>query len=126
MIPNRYTGMQRRLACAIGVCAILVASPGCGLEVGAVYPGFGYEDYPPDEYIATTEPVYFEGRPSYWYGDRWYYRQGGRWSHYDREPPGLYQRRMQGPPVRHTYEPYRGRPGPAPAAHFGGRPGGRR
>jgi hypothetical protein len=115
--------MLRRLVYAVGIGATFVASAGCGLEVGATYPGIGYDDYPPDGYIATTEPVYFDGRPTYWYGGRWNYREGGRWSHYDREPPGLYQRRMQGPPVRRTYEPSRGRPA---AAHFGGRPGGRR
>ena len=98
----------------MAVSATLVASTGCGLEVGAVYPGIGYEDYPSDEYIATTEPVYFEGRPAYWYGNRWYYREGRRWNHYEAEPAGLYQRRMQGPPARRTYEPSRGRPGRAP------------
>jgi hypothetical protein len=121
------TRMFLRLACAVGMGATLAVTAGCGLEVGATYPGIGYDDYPPDGYIATTEPVYFEGRATYWYGDRWYYRDGARWNHYDREPPGLYQRRMQAPPMRHTYEPSRGRPRAAPPArNFGGRAGGRR
>jgi hypothetical protein len=107
-------GMFRRLACAVGMSTTLVATAGCGLEVGVVYPGMGYGDYPPDEYIATTEPMYFDGRATYWYGGRWYYRDGGRWNHYDREPRGLYQRRMEGPPVRRTYEARGGRPGAPP------------
>ena len=127
MSQVRRAGTILRLACAVGIGTMLVATAGCGLEVGATLPGMGYDDYPPDGYIATTEPVYFEGRPSYWYGNRWYYREGGRWNHYEREPHGLYQRRMQAPPVRRTYEPPRGRPGPGPApGRFGGRPGPRR
>ena len=117
MSLGNQTRMLRRFACAVGLSAMLAATPGC-------IPFIGYDDdYPPDAYIATTAPVYFEGRPMYWYGNRWSYREGGRWNHYDREPAGLYQRRMQGPPVRRTYEPPRGRPA---AGHFGGRPGGRR
>ena len=89
------------------------------------YPAGYYDDYPPDAYIATTEPVYFEGRAAYWYGGRWYYRDGGRWGHYDREPPALYQRRMQAPPVRRTYEePWRGRPPGRSNEHPAGRSGG--
>ena len=107
-------GMLRRLACRVGMSAALLGTAGCGLEVGAVYPEMGYSDYPSDAYVATTEPVYFDGRATYWYGGRWNYRDGGRWNHYDREPAGLHQRRMQGPPVRRTYEARGGRPGAAP------------
>lgn len=105
------------------VSAAWVASVGCGVEM-ATYPGAAYDDdYPPDAFIATTEPIYFEGRPSYWYGGRWHYREGGHWHHYDREPRGLFERRTQGLPMRHRYEPPINRrpelapvrPGPAPA-----------
>jgi hypothetical protein len=58
---------------------------------------------PPAEYIATTEPVYFEGRPAYWYGDRWYYRDGGSWRHYRDEPAHLRNYRRQHVPVRQYY-----------------------
>jgi hypothetical protein len=45
---------------------------------------------PPPEYIATTEPVYFEGHASYWYGNHWVWRdEHGAWAHYDHEPPFL-------------------------------------
>jgi hypothetical protein len=91
MSLGNQTRMLRRFACAVGLSAMLAATSGC-------LPFIGYDDYPPDAYIATTAPVYFEGRPMYWYGNRWSYREGGRWNHYDREPAGLYQRRMQGPP----------------------------
>lgn len=118
------TRMLRRMALTIALGASVVATSGCGgMEMDADYPvgdnggyGAGYGDYPPDSYIATTEPVYFGGYPSYWYGGRWYYQNGGRWNHYDREPAGLYQRRMQGLSGRHTYES---------GGHYGGRASGR-
>jgi hypothetical protein len=109
---------------------MVAASTACTWGVGVGYPaapGAYYDDYPPDAYIATTEPVYFEGHAAYWYGNRWYYRDGARWSHYDREPPVLYQRRMQAPPVRRTYEqPWRGRPPGRSNEHPAGRSGGHR
>jgi hypothetical protein len=90
--------------CALSAGGALVG--GCALEPEPGYPGEeGVYGYPPDDYLATTDPVYFDGRASYWYGGRWNYREGGRWNHYGHEPRGLYQRRMQGLPRRHMYEP---------------------
>jgi hypothetical protein len=102
--------------------AVVVAGAGCEMGVG-YSGGYGgeYYDYPPDAYIATTEPIYFDGRANYWYGGQWYYRgAGGRWSHYDHEPPALYQRRMQGGPVRHNFEHVTARPAPRAPARSGG------
>ncbi len=56
--------------------------------------------YPPDAYIATATPVYFEGRAAYWYGDRWYYRDGGHWRNYHSEPAYLHSYRARAVPVR--------------------------
>ena len=102
------TRLLRRVGRASGLAALLVTNQACGLEVEAAYPSGAYDDYPPDAYIAATEPVYFEGHAAYWYGNRWYYRDGGRWGHYDREPAFLYQRRLQGVPRQRVYEPNRG------------------
>jgi hypothetical protein len=116
--------MLRRMAFTVALAATAVVTAGCGgleMEGGADYPvgdDGAYGDYPSDAYIATTEPVYFNGYASYWYGNRWYYQNGGRWNHYDREPAGLYQRRMQGAQRRRTYESHA-------AGHSTGR-GGRR
>ena len=118
--------MLRGIACAVALGATAMATAGCGFEVGPEYPGGYYEDYPPDAYIATTDPVYFDGHAAYWYGNRWYYRDGARWSHYDREPAGLYQRRMQGSARRRTYEPSGGRPAGHSSGRSGGRSGGHR
>jgi hypothetical protein len=103
------TTMLRRIACALALGVTLASTAGCGVEVGADYPGGEYDAYPPDAFVATTTPVYFEGHATYWYGGHWNYRDGNHWAHYDREPPALYQRRMQAPPVRRAYEAPRGR-----------------
>lgn len=50
---------------------------------------------PSPAFVATTEPTYYDGRPAYWYGNRWRYRQGGAWAHYRREPAPLHAARMQ-------------------------------
>jgi hypothetical protein len=105
----------------------LLAAGATGCEVGVAYPVADDGDVPPAAFIATTEPVYYEGHAAYWYHDRWYYRDGARWSHYDREPPALAQRRAQAAPRQRVYEaPRRAAPArsaPRPAA---GREGGRR
>jgi hypothetical protein len=63
------------------------------------------EVVPPAEYIATAEPVYYEGHAAYWYGNRWYYRNGGGWGHYEGEPAFL--------------RGVRGRPGWGARYHYG-------
>src|SRR5208282_3471933 len=122
----KRTNPIRSSVCAIALGAMLVASVGCDAEVvGADYPAGYYGDYPPDAYIATTEPVYYEGNAAYWYGGFWYYRgPGGRWNHYGSEPAGLHARRIQAAPGRRAYES-RGR-GRAVFHGGGGRGGGHR
>jgi hypothetical protein len=66
---------------------------------------FAQWDPPPDEYIATSEPVYYEGHPAYWYNGHWFWRdEHGGWGHYDREPPFLADRRARFAPVRRSWE----------------------
>ncbi|MGA7119169.1 MAG: hypothetical protein WBY94_03680 [Polyangiaceae bacterium] len=97
-------GLFRSLACAVALGGVVVVTSACDVGlVGAGYP-VGYGEYP-DGCIATTDAVYYNGYPSYWCGGLWYFRgEGGRWGHYDREPPGLYGRRGEGFPARRTYE----------------------
>jgi hypothetical protein len=59
---------------------------------------------PPAWFIATTSPVYFEGHPSYWYGNRWHYRQGRTWHTYREEPRFLREHRERRPGHRHSYK----------------------
>jgi hypothetical protein len=64
--------------------------------------------YPPAAYIATAQPIYFEGRPAYWYNNHWYYRDRGSWGYYHDEPPGLREHREHGY-GRYHYEGHGGR-----------------
>jgi hypothetical protein len=112
------TNRFRSTLCMFALVTSGVAAVGCAMEAGASFPGIAVESYPPDGYIATTEPVYYEGHATYWYGGNWYYRDGNRWSHYDREPPPLQQRRVQAAPMRRSYTPSRTRP----IANTAGRP----
>ena len=60
---------------------------------------------PPAEWLATTTPVYFEGRAAYWYGGRWFYRDGNAWGYYRDEPGFLRDYRVRRPePERRYYE----------------------
>ncbi len=122
MIANVLLNAWSKLFLASTLVAVTVLGSGCSVGVvgDADYPPGAYDDYPPDAYIATADPYYFDGRATYWYGNRWYYRDGNRWGHYDHEPPALYQHRMQAPPARRSYEPYRGHAAPARGVSRGG------
>jgi hypothetical protein len=89
-----------KVARALGVVAIS-AAPACYAEVDPD-PAF----YPPPSYVATVDPVFYDGHAVYWYGGHWAYRDGvGRWSYYRSEPAFLARRRgVAGPPRRPVYE----------------------
>jgi hypothetical protein len=58
---------------------------------------------PPPEYIATTPPAYYQGRPCYFYDGYWHFRdQRGTWRYFREEPRFLAERRVREPP-RHIY-----------------------
>ncbi len=85
-------------AAALSVMVLGTSAAGCGAEI-AVEPAF----YPPPSFIATTAPVYYEGRPAFWYNERWYFRTPTGWAYYRAEPKYLYeQRTIYGPPA-HAY-----------------------
>lgn len=59
---------------------------------------------PPPVFVATTQPVYYEGHASYWYGNRWHWRDGHGWHVYSSEPGYLRDHRGHAPPPRPHYE----------------------
>ena len=64
-------------------------------------------DYVPPS-VTTYPSTVYEGRTVYYYGDRWYYRDGGRWAYYRNEPPVLYRQRtyvQAAPPAPRVYAP---------------------
>jgi hypothetical protein len=88
-----------RVSKAVSVMGVLVA---VGLVSGSS--SAQVVVYPPAEYVATAEPVYYEGHAAYWYGDRWYYRDAHGWQYYHGEPGYLRDWRARGPVYRRYYE----------------------
>jgi|HubBroStandDraft_1064217.scaffolds.fasta_scaffold1395950_1 hypothetical protein len=41
---------------------------------------------PPPAYVASYEPIYYNGHAHYLYRDRWLYRDHAAWRGYDHEP----------------------------------------
>jgi hypothetical protein len=70
--------------------------------------------YPSASFVATEEPIYYNGQASYYYGGRWFYRDGGRWGFYRSEPSYLRQ-------YRSTHPAYGTRGGARGGARGGGR-----
>ena len=80
--------MLRGAVCAGVITAGLAAAPALAqLEVRVS---------PPAWFIATNQPEYYEGHASYWYGNRWHYREGRTWHTYREEPSVLRERRTRG------------------------------
>jgi hypothetical protein len=48
---------------------------------------------PPSAYVASYEPIYYNGFAHYWWRDHWYYRDHGSWHWWDREPAFLHDHR---------------------------------
>jgi hypothetical protein len=46
--------------------------------------------YPPASYVASYEPVYYNGYAHYYYNNNWYYRDHGAWRGYAVEPGYLH------------------------------------
>ena len=76
---------------AAGAVALGVSlASGCGYEEPV---GYATVTSVPAN-IGTYPNVVYEGHPTYYYGNRWWYRGGdGRWLYYRNEPAALYRRR---------------------------------
>lgn len=78
---------------------IMLAASGCygyDYSVGAApVTGAEIEVGPPGVEIETAPQVYYEGHPTYWYGNRWYYRRGSTWHSYRSEPAYLQEHRRR-------------------------------
>ena len=88
--------MNRALVRFSKKCALALASVGmlAGLSLVAPREASAQEDvYPDDAYLATAEPVYYNGFAHYFYHNHWYYRDHGAWRGYDHEPGFLHDRR---------------------------------
>jgi hypothetical protein len=85
--------LLKGVACSGALAVLLGATP--ALAQVEIHIG------PPAWFIATSRPVYHQGRAAYWYGNHWVYRERGEWHQYRDEPPELREHR-RGP--RQHYE----------------------
>jgi len=90
--------MKRRL---LLLCAGAVVAS-C-LSAAPATAGVSISIHPPSVYIATSRPVYYQGRATYWYQGRWHYRNGRNWRTYNAEPRYLRDYRRHSEPERHYY-----------------------
>jgi hypothetical protein len=90
--------MKRTLVSTLGVLCVAAITSCVAVPVGGEM-----DVYPPDAYIATATPMYFEGRAAYWYGGRWCYRDGGGWHAWREEPGHLREARVRAEPARQYY-----------------------
>jgi len=94
--------MTRTLATILKKVACVGLLAACLSSVPARAQDFGY---PPADWLATTTPVYFEGRPAYFWNGHWFYRNGGGWGWYHDEPGYLRDwRGAHREPERRFYE----------------------
>jgi hypothetical protein len=96
---NRITATALKGFVSVPAAGWLAAA----LLVGA--PAAAQWDPPPSEFIATTEPAYYEGHAAYWYNGHWFWRdEHGAWSHYEQEPRYLADRRAHFSPARRSWQ----------------------
>jgi hypothetical protein len=82
--------MNRTIACITASTALLLSVVVYSRDSGAqtvVVEG------PPSAYVASYEPIYYNGWAHYWWRDHWYYRDHGAWHWWDKEPAFLHDHR---------------------------------
>jgi hypothetical protein len=58
---------------------------------------------PPSFYVASYEPMYYNGFAHYWWRDHWYYRDHGAWRWWEHEPGFLHDHRGEWEHHRHGW-----------------------
>lgn len=111
-----------------GIAGALLAVAGGGCVLHAHPEPVGYAEVtsaPAD--IEAYPSVVYDGRPTYLYQNRWYYRNGDRWGYYREEPPVLREHRVRiygqpayGAPYGTPYAPSYSSPSYSPAYPRGG------
>jgi hypothetical protein len=60
-------------------------------------------DFPPAEFVASIQPIYFENHAAYWWHNHWLWRDGAGWHTWEHEPAFLMQHRLHDPAGRWFY-----------------------
>lgn len=94
MLATMLAAMLNGLLCLGAIASCLLSTPArAQVRVEIVPPSF----------IVTNRPVYHDGRATYWYRNRWYYRDGRDWRYYHDEPAPLREHRRRREPVFQYY-----------------------
>lgn len=97
--------MMERITASIGIACAALALSGCYVYADPPTVYAESNEAPVEVDVQTYPQTQYEGRPVYYYHDRWYYRSGNRWQYYRREPVELQRHRQrtyvqQAPPAR--------------------------
>jgi len=82
------------LSVALPVAAVTAYAPASSAQVVV---------YPTASYVASYEPIYYNGYAHYYYNNHWYYRDHGYWRGYNTEPGVLWGRRGEWAGRRHGW-----------------------
>jgi hypothetical protein len=107
--------MDSRTLFSVVACATLtacgggpvVSPPPATVELTSARIDVDYVDASPTVEVESAPRVVFQGRPTFYYQNHWYYRrEGGRWRYYRTEPLGLVEERhrLEAQPPPHHHE----------------------
>jgi hypothetical protein len=84
------------LSAVLPIAALAVDVPAAEAQARVVV-------YPSSAYVASYEPIYYNGSAHYFYNNHWYYRDHGAWRGYEHEPAELWGRRGEWAGRRHRW-----------------------
>jgi hypothetical protein len=102
----RGESLVRRVALVSSLALSACVMGGCAAEVSAQPdPVYVTADTVPVN-VETSPSVVYEGHPTYFVNNRWYYRNGSSWVYYRHEPQELVRQRsyVQRAPAAHPVE----------------------
>ncbi len=112
--------LSRRIA--FSVAAIAVMTLGDAALAPRIASAQVVVEFPSADYLATVDPVYYEGHAAYWWNNQWRWRDGQGWHFYAQEPGYLYNQRSHAPYGRWGYggATFRGSTGRGGGSFHGG------
>jgi hypothetical protein len=83
------------LSAVLPLAAVIAHAPAAEAQAVVVYPSAAY--------VASYEPIYYNGHAHYYYNNHFYYRDHGAWRGYEHEPAALWGRRGEWAHHRHGW-----------------------